>query len=248
MKERNKMVRFSKLALATAALFALSLASATRTKAVPLIVTDPSGLGAATTIDFQSQTPNAGYSSSLTVGAVTFAYVGPSGINNGIGVLSGNPASNGMAVGNNALFVNTNAGATSNTLQITFAPGTAVNAFGFDIKPSNDPTLFQGVADPMQYQVTITDDSGTNTFVVTSNNYNAFAFAGFSGSNITSIAVAALGATGGQPFVDNFRFSPQAAASTPEPATMLLFGTGLAGLASFARKRRGARKGEREAE
>lgn len=247
------MLRFSKLALVAAAFFALSLAAATRTKAVPLVVTDPSGLGAVSTIDFQSQTAGTGYSSSLVLAPVSFAYVGPSGTNNGVGVVAGSGTGiggNGIAVGNNALFVNAPAGLlNTDTLSITFAPGTSVNAFGFDIKPSNDPTLVQGSTTPMEYRVTITDDSGTNTFLVTSNDYNTFAFAGFTGSHITQISIGmGLNSVGGQPYIDNFRYTQQAAATTPEPATMFLFGTGLAGLASIARRRRGARKGEAEAD
>jgi hypothetical protein len=241
-----EMFRLSKLALAAAAFFALSLAAANRTNAIPLIVADPSGLGTTTTIDFQPQAHNTGYVSSLTLAPVTFSYVGGGLSTSGIDVVAGTGAGgNGFDPANNALFVNSSAGIGVDTLQITFAPGTTVNAFGFDIKASNHPTIDPSPATPAQYRVTITDDSGTNQFVVNSTDYNSFSFVGFTGSNITQISIASLSATFGQPYVDNFRFTAQAPAATPEPATMILFGTGLAGIASFARKRRVTRKGDK---
>jgi hypothetical protein len=245
------MFRLSKLALAAAAFFALSLAAANRTNAIPLIVADASGLGTTTTIDFQSQPHNTGsYVTSLTVAPVAFTYVGGGSSNNGVQVLQGTGTGvggNGFDSTNNAMFVNSSAGLGVDTLQITFAPGTAVNAFGFDIKPSNHPTIDPLSLTPTGYRVTIVDDSGTNQFVVTPTDYNSFSFAGFTGSNITSISIATLDATFGQPYIDNFRYTAQAPASTPEPATMILFGTGLAGVASFARKRRSGRRDAEDA-
>jgi hypothetical protein len=235
------------MALAAAAFFALSLAAANRTNAIPLVVADASGLGTISTIDFQSQPHNTGYAASLTLAPVTFSYVGGGSPINGIQVVQGTGTGvggNGFDSSNNALFVNSGAGIGVYTLQITFAPGTAVNAFGFDIKASSHPTIDPTPLAPAQYRVTITDDSGTNQFVVNSTDYNSFSFIGFTGANITSISIATLSTTFGQPYVDNFRYTAQAPAATPEPATMILFGTGLAGIASIARKRRGARKGD----
>lgn len=241
------MFRISKLALAAAAFFALSLAAANRTNAIPLVVADPSGLGTVSTIDFQPQAHNTGYVGSLTLAPVTFSYVGGGLSTSGIDVVQGTGTGvggNGFDATNNALFVNSSASVGVDTLRITFAPGTAVNAFGFDIKASNHPTIDPTPLAPAQYRVTIVDDSGTNQFVVNSTDYNSFSFVGFTGTNITQISIASLSTTFGQPYVDNFRFTAQAPAATPEPATMILFGTGLAGLASIARKRRSARKGD----
>lgn len=249
------MVRFSKLALATAALFALSLAAATKSNAAPLVLT-PITSPAGTTIDFESgitiNSPGSGgqYGASITAlgSPVTFAYIGAAGANNGVGIIAGDGSGNGMAVGNHALFVNAPSGVTTPTLLITFDPSASVNSFSFDIKASNKPSVLPGTTTDGSYVITVTDVNGDSTsFTVSATDYTNFSFVGFSSAtNLASISIAM--ATGGQPYLDNFSYTTQAAASTPEPATMLLFGTGLAGLASFARKRRGAHKGEPEAE
>jgi hypothetical protein len=245
------MFRFTKSALAAAAFFALSLA-ATDAKAVPVVITGDASLSNATAvINFQSgftvNNPNgAGYGTSVTVlgHPVLFSYGGPAGANNGVGVIAGTGTGvgqNGIAVGNNALTVNVTSGASFNvnTLNITFDPGSHVTSFGFDIKASNGtqvPGASAGV-----YTVTVTDANGTNYIFTTPNpSFTTFAFFGVNDipADIASISISTL--SGGQPDIDNFRYTAQAAgaAETPEPATMILFGTGLAGVASLARKRR----------
>jgi hypothetical protein len=252
------MARFSKSTLAAVAFFALSLA-ATDAKAVPVVITGSSSLSNATAvIDFQSGfTVNnanaAGYGSSVTVAGfpVTFNFTGPAGANNGVGVIAGNGTGvgqNGIASGNNALAVNVTSGNSFNvnTLNITFDPGSHVNSFGFDIKASNG-TQAPG-ASAGAYTVTVTDVNNTTyTFTTPNPSFTTFSFYGVNDipADIASISISAL--SGGQPDIDNFRFTSQAAAETPEPATMLLFGTGLAGMASLARKRR-RDAGDQEAE
>jgi hypothetical protein len=244
------MFRFSKSALAAAAFFALSLA-ATKAKAVPAVVVDASLSNATAVINFQSgvtvNNPNgAGYGSSVTVLGfpVSFNYGGPAGSNNGVGIVAGNGTGvgqNGIAVGNSALTVNVTSGSSFNvnTLNITFDPGSHVTSFGFDIKASNG-TQAPG-ASAGAYTVTVADVNGaTYTFSTPNPSFTSFTFYGVNDlpAEIASISISSL--SGGQPDLDNFRFTAQAAAETPEPATMLLFGTGLAGVASFARKRRRA--------
>jgi hypothetical protein len=242
------MFRFSKSALAAAAFFALGLA-ATDAKAVPTVVVDPSLSNATAVINFQSgvtvNNPNgAGYGTSVTALGfpVSFNYGGPAGPNNGVGIVAGTGTGvgqNGIAVGNSALTVNVTSGNAFNvnTLNITFDPGSHVTSFGFDIKASNG-TQVPG-ASAGAYTVTVTDVNGaTYTFATPNPSFTSFAFYGVNDipADIASIAISS--ASGGQPDIDNFRFTAQAAAETPEPATMILFGTGLAGVASVARKRR----------
>ncbi len=246
------MFRFSKLALAAVTFFALSLAAATESNADPLVLT-PISSPAGTTIDFESAVTVAGggqYGASATVAGhpVTFAYSGPAGTNNGVGVATGDglgTTGNGLAAGNHALFVNAPAGTLTPTLQITFDPSANVNSFSFDIKASDKPTatgpttLTDG-----SYTITITDvNNNTFTTTVAATDYTNFNFVGFSSAtNLASITIAMN--TGGQPFLDNFSYNAAAPTATPEPATLLLYGSGLAGLASVARKRRAGRKDE----
>jgi hypothetical protein len=244
------MLRFSKSALAAAAFFALSLA-ASNAKAVPAVILDPSLSNATALVDFQSgftvNNPNgAGYGTSVTVLGmpVNFNFAGPAGPNNGVGVIAGTGTGvgqNGIAVGNNALTVNVTSGNAFNvdTLNITFDPGSHVTSFGFDIKASNGTQVMGASAGV--YTVTVTDvNNMTYTFTTPNPSFTNFLFFGVNDltADIASIAISTL--SGGQPDIDNFRFTAQAAAETPEPATMILFGTGLAGLASLARKRRRA--------
>ena len=236
------MFRFSKTALAAAAaFFALSLAAAT-TKAAPVSFLDPSlfatAAGSTTSNDLQGESVSSpvNYQASLTSMGITFT--ASSGAT--VGLVNGSSSPNfGLAAGNNALFLNGTGGVLGSSLTIT--PLANTTAFGLYLKPSSDTTVPPGTTTTGEYTVTATTSDGqTLTQLVSSNDFNTFSFVGFTsspGTFITSVVIATT--AGSTPLIDNLSFNGTAApTATPEPATMILFGTGLAGMASYARKRR----------
>jgi len=216
------MLRFSKIVLSFTA-FALLCLAAHDAKAAPVIFTSRTTFDAAapgtSTITFG--TTAAALANSLTYSGVTFA----GGTDYQVEVIDG---TNVGAPGNFVLTSNTNtAGAMGPNIVIT--PPANTTAFGFDIKSSNSALGSIGTG---SYQIFV---NGTPVATVTPT-YTSFSFIGFTSDvPITSITIQAL--TGGDPVLDNFTFGP-AATETPEPATMLLLGSGLAGLAALARRRR----------
>jgi hypothetical protein len=245
MKERKKMFRFNKLTLAAAAFFALSLAATT--KAVPVAyvnaTTFATAAGSTTSNDFQSETvgsPSPNYQTSLTSMGITFT----ASTGNTVGFVNSSYPNFGLAPGNTALFLNGSGFGSA----VTITPLADTTAFGFYLKPSSDTTVPPGSTTLGQYTVTATTSDGqTLVQTVSSNDFNTFSFVGFTstpGTFLTSIVISTV--EGGSPLIDNLSFNgtPAAPTATPEPATLMLFGTGLVGLASVARKRHGARKGE----
>jgi hypothetical protein len=241
------MFRFNQILLACATLVLLGLAAVPAAHADTVVLptfVDRATFNAAaptnSTVDFQSSTPTATYASSISVTGLNFAFTGtgaPTCGACGVGIVSGGNPNFGLAPDNNALFVNA-AGTDLNLDTLTITPSSAMRAIGFDFKGSNG-TQVPGVS-AASYRITVTLVNGdTHTVEVANPSFTNFSFIGFSSPDmdIASVAIATL--SGGQPLIDNVSFSA-ATEPVPEPATMMLFGTGLAGLASIVRKRRRA--------
>lgn len=223
------MSRMRQTIMTAMALGVLLLASAATTKAVPTIITDRSGLGANNaTIDFEGPATNtsSGVPTSLTFMGVTFSGDSRRG-NAGVEVVAptgnlNNPTNALVSTGDN--FFSTAADPVFN-LVITLPTGT--NVIGFDIKNANGEGAGAG-----SYEIYV---NGT-LFQTIATTFNTFSFFGVTDLNgISSVAIRSL--LGGDPVIDNVTFGP-AATETPEPASMVLLGTGLAGLAAAARRRR----------
>jgi hypothetical protein len=222
------MLRYSKQFLVAVTLLLLSCAAA---HAAPVVHTtrttfDTVAGSNLTNVTFgNSGTP---LSNSLTYSGVTFA--GAAGYQ--IEVLEG---TNVGAPGNYVLTSNTNQPSfAQNNIVITPLSGT--RAFGFDLKSSN--AAVGGIGAAGSYTVTFNLANNTSvTQAVTVPNYNSFSFIGLTSDvDITSITIQAL--SGGDPVIDNVSFTGNAPTATPEPATLVLLGTGLAGAAGAARRRR----------
>jgi hypothetical protein len=224
VNKESSMLRHSKPFLMAVTFALLSLAAVSATKAAPAVHVNRASFDTVvpsySTINFNGA--SAPLSNSLTYSGVTFA--GAPGFQ--VEVIDGG---NVGAPGNFVLISNTNQPSfLQNNIVITPLSGT--RAFGFDLKSANNPGG--------NYQVTFNLADGTSlTQAVAVPTFNSFSFIGLtSDTDITSVTIRAL--SGGDPVIDNVSFTGNAPADVPEPATLVLLGTGLAGAAGAARKRR----------
>lgn len=125
-----------------------------------------------------------------------------------------------------------------NNIDITLPAG--VTAVGFDIKSGNTSA---GSQTGGAYEIYVNGVLATTVVIPT---YSAFGFFGVTDlAGIQTISIRSI--SGGEPVLDNFSFGPNAVAEpVPEPASMLLLGTGLAGTAAALRKRRSFGRAKRE--
>ena len=225
------MQRYAKALLSMAAFALFTLVAAHTAQADPIAHVGPTGQTTFNQVApnthtnaFGSADNSPNYQSSLTVAGVSFT----GGGNYMVNVIEG---TNVGAPGNYVLTSNTN---TPNPQgpNIIITPPSNTFAFAFDIKSSNSAlgTLGTGA-----YQIFV---NGSAAPLATVNpTYSSFSFVGFTSDvPITSITIAGL--SGGDPVLDNIRLDAAAPAEVPEPATLVLLGTGLAGAAGAARKRR----------
>jgi hypothetical protein len=179
---------------------------------------DPA-LSSSALIDFEAQA--SGSFTSLTIGNVTFSTSGGQ-----VGYVDS--AFSGQYNASGQSLKNSYAIDAFNSLRISFA--SAVSAFGFNWGASDTQWTLRAF------------DSGNNLLegwpmpITTSS--NAGEFYGISSAGIAYAILdtqTVAGSAGDYIFVDNFRYAP-ASVGVPEPATMLLLGLGLIGLAGFRKR------------
>jgi hypothetical protein len=193
-------------------------------------ITDPldSALAGGSVIDFGSQA--VGTYDSLAIDTVTFTaddktfQIGST--------YSGSYNTSGQYLGNT----------TTGFSAITFSFSSTVDAFGFNWGGSDTTwtlTAYDPSDNPLEsYNIPAVGSSNSGDFFGLAVNDIAYATLGQNGSwsQLSFLGLASLGLNlNDEIFIDNFSYANDAL-PTPEPATMLLFGSGLIGLGAVRRK------------
>jgi hypothetical protein len=216
--------------LFTLAAFAAVIFVSTPARADTIVFTTRAAFTAATssltTVDFEGIAPTnsvANFSSPLTIAGATFS----------------GSAAGSVSVVDSGFFAplfQFNSGAVLSGfafVDVTLPAGTT--AIGTDLMSTNP--------DGLPFMVTL---SNGESFIVNTPNRPARGFFGITSDvAITSIHFVTMpgpNQSSGLPLIDNFSFGQAAPAAVPEPATMVLLGTGLAGIAVRARSRRKSSK------
>jgi hypothetical protein len=219
------------VALSSSALVAIGGGAATAS-----VVETTTLTGSTDTINFNSLTASGSTAlSSVGVGGDTFSATSPTSIF----IFNSCGSACGITTPGITNYLSTdNAGAFSTPDSLTITPTAGVTEIGLTYGTFN---LFGvGAFTPLTISATVNTTSGSTDFTLT-NAWDVEEFVGFSStSTITSVVLSGLSPQTpfkGSSEIDLIQVAQNEVSATPLPGTLVLFGSGLLGLLSFARRR-----------